>query len=103
MLQLLPIVYGASPSLPKLQVRMLHLQYALLSPIHGSKYSRQPTADSRSQADEADIWELSGAALRLAIDLGCHHERGNALHDTELDMRRRLFWSYIAISCYLRS
>jgi hypothetical protein len=45
-----------------------------------------------------DIWELSGAALRLAIDLGCHHERGSIQShqkelDMELDMRRRLFWS----------
>lgn len=41
-----------------------------------------------------DIWELSGAALRLAIDLGYHHERGNLHHlEHELDMRRRLFWS----------
>jgi hypothetical protein len=34
--QLLETVYEGPPCLPKLQVRMLHLQYALLSPIHGS-------------------------------------------------------------------
>ena len=36
LVQLLEAVYEAPPCLPKLQVRLLHLQYALLSPTHGS-------------------------------------------------------------------
>ena len=37
LVQLLEAVYEAPPCLPKLQVRLLHLQYALLSPTHGSR------------------------------------------------------------------
>jgi hypothetical protein len=51
-------------------------------------------------AEAQDIWELSGSALRLAIDLGYHHERvgGTYCDRLEEDMRRRLFWSCVPYS-----
>lgn len=45
------------------------------------------------------MWEVSGAAMRVAIDLGLHHEtdRQSKLDPLERDMRRRLFWSAYCI------
>lgn len=42
-----------------------------------------------------DVWDLAGAAVRKAIDLGLHHAtQGRVSHDPLMtDMRRRLFWS----------
>lgn len=48
-------------------------------------------------SDLADIWELTGNAVRTAFDLGLHLDaEGTSKHSytpLQVDMRRRLFWA----------
>jgi hypothetical protein len=47
---------------------------------------------------KADVWDLTGRALRAAVDLGLHHDPETSglqlLSALEVDLRRRLFWVY---------
>jgi hypothetical protein len=40
-----------------------------------------------------DVWDLSGQAVRAAVDMGLHHD-GSNLNGSGLqrDLGRRLFW-----------
>ena len=59
-----------------LQSTLLALQYATINP--------------RS----ANVWILSGAAMRSCLELGLHREPcDNSLDPLTLDLRRRIFWS----------
>ncbi|KAK8866076.1 hypothetical protein IAR55_001227 [Kwoniella newhampshirensis] len=68
----------AVSGLTKLQIMLTHLIYAMYN-------------------NAANVWDLSGAAMRLAAELGLHHEHGSSAtvdvtHHLEKDMGRRLFW-----------
>jgi hypothetical protein len=73
----------------RLQIQLMQLLYALYNPNAGRE-------SLRGQA-KSGVWELAGAAVRSAVDLGLHHEHrqiGNEKVDyLEVDMRRRLFWT----------
>ncbi|CAH0054765.1 unnamed protein product [Clonostachys solani] len=75
-----------SPSdLETLTVVLLLAQYIELNPSQGS------------------LWQLTGFALRLAIDLGLHWETNNilAMPDPLLNQRRRLYWATYRFDRYL--
>lgn len=44
-----------------------------------------------------DIWDLVGRAVRIAVELGLHHDPHASARTTfnplEVDLRRRLFWT----------
>ena len=44
-----------------------------------------------------DIWDMTGKATRMAIDLGLHYDPGDAVipgtSALDIDMKRRLFWT----------
>ncbi|WWD22211.1 hypothetical protein CI109_106702 [Kwoniella shandongensis] len=66
-------------SISRLQILLAHLRYLMFNPGGMS------------------VWDLSGMAVRTAIDLGLHNEpagfnQRQARGPLELDMRRRLFW-----------
>ncbi|WRT63127.1 uncharacterized protein IL334_000030 [Kwoniella shivajii] len=60
--------------LTRLQITLIKLQYVLYNPIAGN------------------VWDLSGAAIRLAVDLGLHLDSVLTVSPLEEDLRRRLFW-----------
>ena len=60
-----------------IQATLLVLQYASINPRL------------------ANVWMLSGAAMRAILELGLHREAPNAIafDDLTLDLRRRVFWT----------
>ncbi|WWD17722.1 hypothetical protein CI109_102163 [Kwoniella shandongensis] len=71
-------IEGTVSGLTKLQIMLTHLVYAMYT-------------------NAGNMWDLSGAAMRLAVELGLHHEHGsratmNVKNHLEKDMGRRLFW-----------
>ena len=72
---------SASAKMPSdlagIQVTLLVLQYASINPRL------------------ANVWMLSGAAMRAIVELGLHREAPDALafDNLTLDLRRRVFWS----------
>lgn len=74
-----------------MQVMLIRLQYVLHNPSSGSEWSTEQALARLI----ADVWGLSGAAVRAAVDLGLHHEGRSSFagrSPIETDTRRRVFW-----------
>lgn len=80
---------GLSSSLERLQALQLLAHYAFLNP------------------KDVDCSRCTGAATRLCLQLGLHHEAPASpqmkLDIKELNMRRRLFWNSYSIDAQVTS
>lgn len=77
-----------------MQVMLIRLQYVLHNPSSGSECCL-PCGSYESAWLMEDVWGLSGAAVRAAVDLGLHHEGRSSFAGRsaiETDTRRRVFW-----------
>ena len=79
---------GDVPTVERLQLALINLQYVIYNPAVGSE-SAQPTTLT------AGIWNTARVAVSIAVELNLHHESpdNDALFSpVERDMRRKLFW-----------